>query len=579
MQQGDSEKALNVLKPRLNGDQVDPELLTLAGEIFLLRGEPGKAEAALKTATQRAPESIQSRLSLAVARMALGQERGLNDLQDLAVQDGNRSAALILINSRMQARQFDKALEAITELAAKDPTSVLPYQLRGQLELSRRNLSAARQAYEAVLQRDADNFQSIAALAAIDIAESGSTVKALARFQSLLERKPRHAKAKVAVLKLQAASGVQGGALSKLIADAVRAIPDSSELRLQQIRHLLDQRDLKGALTAAQEAAAALPNRGEILDALGQAQRANGELQQATATFSKWAALQPQSVTAQMRLAELHVASKNLDAATEHLRKALSLQPLHLEAQRAMVGLLLSKRNFEAALGMAREMQGRKTQRTLGLVIEGDIEAYRNQWSAARKAYSTALSLEPNAASVAIKVHESHLAAGDQAGAAAFASQWLTKQPRNLEFLRHLGDMAAASGQYAPAEAYYAKAYAVDPDDAVIANNLAWLRAKLRNPDALALAQQLNARHPGNPAYLNTLALAYAEAGDLQSALKTQKESLAHAQVPAARLQLAELLLRNGQRDDAKQELQKLATLNEKHPEKSQAVKLLSALK
>lgn len=580
LKQGETEKALNTLKPRLSGDLASPDLLTLAGEIHLLRGETAKAEAAFAAATSKAPEHVQSRLSLALLRIASGQqERGFAELQSLAEGDGGQNAALALVSSRLQNRQFDQALRDIDKLQAKNPQSGLPYQLRGQVELNRRQLVAARNAYEEALKRDADDFLSVSALAALDIAEQAGNSKAIARFENFLKRQPRNIKARMAVLRLHAGAGVRGAEFTKLLQATINQIPDAAEPRLTLVRHLLDMQEAKAALAAAQEAAAALPNQVEVLDALGRAQLVNGELLQANSTYARWTSLQPQSVTAQLRVAEVQVARKDIDGAIETLKRALQQQPQHLDAQRTLVGLLLSRSNFEAALAQARDIQGRRSQRAVGLIIEGDIEAYRRAWPAARKAYAAALELEPRSSQLASKLYLALLGSDDRGGATKLVEKWLKEHPRDQDFLVHLGNVASADKQLAQAEGFYAKAMAINPDNPIVANNLAWLRVKLKRGDALSLAQQLNAKHPGNPVYLNTLALAFAEAGQLERALQVQREALGHGKLAPLRLQLAELLVRAGKIEDAKRELQALTQLAASFPEKAQAQQLLSKLK
>ncbi len=66
------------------------------------------------------------------------------------------------------------------------------------------------------------------------------------------------------------------------------------------IAHRLSQRETSSALTAAQDAAAVLPDNLQVLNALGQAQLAAGDVQQAISSFGKVAAAQPTSPQPQL---------------------------------------------------------------------------------------------------------------------------------------------------------------------------------------------------------------------------------------------------------------------------------------
>ena len=62
---------------------------------------------------------------------------------------------------------------------------------------------------------------------------------------------------------------------------------------MAQIDYLLSRRQASAALAVAQEALAALPDYPLLLAALGRAQIASGDLQQAVSTFKKVTSMQP----------------------------------------------------------------------------------------------------------------------------------------------------------------------------------------------------------------------------------------------------------------------------------------------
>ena len=93
--------------------------------------------------------------------------------------------------------------------------------------------------------------------------------------------------------------------------------------------------------------------------------------------------------------------------------------------------------------------------------------------------------------------------------------------------LRAQGDALLNVGKHAEAIAVYEKAYALEPKDAGLLNNFAWVlatspEAKLRDGDkALELATQAcELTDYKLPHILSTLAAAYAETGDFENARK-----------------------------------------------------------
>ena len=94
------------------------------------------------------------------------------------------------------------------------------------------------------------------------------------------------------------------------------------------------------------------------------------------------------------------------------------------------------------------------------------------------------------------------------------------------------GQSALVAGEFRQAIAHYEKAFVANPKSTDAQNNLAWILAtcgdeSLRNGRrAMKLARQANKMKPNDPATLDTLAAAYAAAGDFQNAIKTQSEAI-----------------------------------------------------
>lgn len=561
---GDPDKTLATLRPRLTHDDPPAELLAIAGTAHMMKGEFAKSEAALEAATRAAPQGASAiRLGLAMLRLSTGKEaQGFQDLQTLAAEErAGHNALLALISSRMRMGQADKALEDIATLSKKDPANPMGPYLRGQVEVGRRNNAAARAAFGEALQRDPQHFQSATALAAMDLAEGAGNESARSRYQRVLSANPKHLQARLAMIRLQELEGASGAQLRASLAALIRDVPSAAEPRVALVRSLLAEGAKKQALAAAQDAAAALPLQAEVLDILGRCQIVNEEPNQALSTFGRWVNAQPRNPLPLLRIAEVREASKDYDAATESLKQALTLDPHHLEAQRALMRLALKRNNFDSALGLARGMQLWPPQKLIGHILEGEIEATRKAWAAARRAFGIALELEPRAAPVAVRMHQLLVSSGNQKEADLFADQWLKTNSKGVEFLLYLAEQAVQSRRYDNAERHFEAALALDPDSPVIANNLAWLRVQLKRGNALELALKANALQPGIATVLDTLAAAYAQAGRFGEAITAQQEAvrLAPKHDPFS-LRLAALFLQAKRPAEAQKTLQAIDT-------------------
>jgi tetratricopeptide (TPR) repeat protein len=110
----------------------------------------------------------------------------------------------------------------------------------------------------------------------------------------------------------------------------------------------------------------------------------------------------------------------------------------------------------------------------------------------------------------------------------------LEKNPQNPDLLRMLGDLRYAAQRYPEAVRAYTQALRLNPEDAQVLNNLAWLYATCEDPvlrdpaRALALAQAA-ARLDPTAHVLDTLAESYFISGRLEEAVAVAARALALA--------------------------------------------------
>jgi putative PEP-CTERM system TPR-repeat lipoprotein len=348
--------------------------------------------------------------------------------------------------------------------------------------------------------------------------------------------------------------------------------------RLLLIDFDLRQQDFKAAVSAAQDGVVALPDSLELLDALGRTQQATGEPNQAIASYTKLAAMQPLSVIPQMRLAEVHLAGKNTEAALASLRRALEIKPDLLEAQRALIALALDRKKPEDALTVARSVQQQRPEEAVGYALEGEIRASQKSWDRAITAYRGGLK-HVKAPELAIKLHAVLGAAGQGAEADKFSNSWQKEHPKDAAFLLHLGDAALARKDYASAEKIYAAVVKLQPNSALAYNNLAWVSGKLNKEGAVGFAEKANALAPDQPAFMDTLAVLLSDKGEYAKAVALQDKALAlQPQNAMFKLNLAKIHIKGGKKDLARKELDGLTQLGDKFPEQGEVATLLTGL-
>jgi len=575
---GQTAKAMEALLPGLRMEPIDPNLLPLAGEVYLKSGDSKKAEEYFTQASQLTPGNAKNRTSLALVQMLNGSaDSAFEELHDIATSDTGTTADMALVSAHLSRREFDKALQAIDALEKKQPGKPFPPQLRAQALLAKKDTAGARKSFEHALAIDPNYFPAAAGLAGLDMADKNPE-KAKTRINAVLAHEPKNTQALLALVEIAAKSGATEKELAKLIGNAVAANPTDASVHLLLIDFHRHHKDTKGALSAAQNAVAAVPDHPQLLDALGHTQQLSGDFNQAMATYTKLADLQPQSPLPLMRLAGVHIAAKDMDAAYTSLRKALAIQPDLLDVQRAVISLDLGAKRFQDAMATARTVQKQRANEAVGYLLEGDIHVYEKHWERAAAAYRAGLK-QANSSELALKLHTVLVASGKGTEADKFSAGWQKDNPKDASFLLYLGDAAVAHKDYSTAENKYAAVVQLQPNSAIAYNNLAWVSGKLKKEGAIAYAEKAISLAPQQAAFMDTLAFLLSDKGDYVKALDLQNKAVALQPTNTLfKLNLAKIHIKGGNKELARKELDALSKLGEKFPAQPEVASLLKAL-
>lgn len=575
---GQLDKAEKTLPADL-GDSTDAEMLGVAGQLYLVRGQQAKAQQFFEKATALAPDDPEKKTSLALARLASGDaDAAFGELRNIASEDPGVVADMALINALVQRRELDKALQAIDQLSAKKADDPIPWHLRSQVLVFKRDLEGARKALDQALKLAPTFFPAVKSHAALDL-QAKQPDAARQRYEAFVERYPKNADAILALAELQATRGAPLDEVVSLLNKAIEVAPSEPAPRLILVDYLLQQNAARRALTAAQAAAAVLPESASVVDALGRAQISAGEHHQAVNTFGKLAVMQPRAVGPHMRMAQAHVAAKDLASAAQALRKALDVQPDHLPALQALAELALRNNSADEALAVSKQIQQQRSTEAVGHVIEGDVLLTLKKPDAALQAYRTALKIAPSSTAVAMKMFNALASGNRQAQAQTFAQDWLQRQPRDHVFAGYVAERAMQGGQLAQAEKYYRLGLQLKPDHVIFLNNLAWVLSQRGDKESLIHVERANTLAPDNPDILDTFAGIVSAQGNFARALSLQQKAVSlQPERGDLRLNLARLQLRAGKTAEAKATLTRLRELGDKFGGQDEVTRLLKDL-
>ena len=579
LKSGEPSKALEFLEPMLalpGSAMSDGNVFALAGEAYMQIGDLDKASAMFSRATQINPGSVASQTALARTRFLKGDTVGaLADLQRIAASDTGTVADLELVNTQLRQHDFQGALKSIEQLQRKSPNLPATWLLRGAAFAGLKDTAMARESLEKALALDPVFFPAAFNLAALDLAEKKPEA-AQRRFESIIKAQPGHLSALLALADLRARTGASKQAVTELLTTAVRLNPAQASAHLSLINYLLSTGQNEAAITAAQQADAALAGQQAIADALGRAQFAAGKHDQALQTFSRIVAKNPDDAIAHVHIAEVHLAMKNTNAAIQSLKRAVAAKPDSAVALQRLSALEIAGGLTSDALQLARDLQRRYPAYGLGFVLEGDALLAQKSNGAALAAYRVALG-KAAPGDAPTKYFSLLMSGGKKVEAQAFATGWVKDHSNDIPFAIYLGDSALARSDMAAALAAYRHVVDVQPNQVAALNNIAWLMVKTGEPGALPFAEKANSLAPNQPALLDTLAMTLAAEKQLERAVEIEKSAFALApDNNTIRLGLARLHLQSGQKEQARDLLEPLIQLGERFAEHAE-VKRLSA--
>lgn len=571
-------KVLTTLQPLLDVADANVEVLGLAAEAYLQSGELLKAENAFQRALRAKPDDPRLRTAMALSSIAKGHaQAGFVELEKVAEQDPSTYADLALISVHIRRNDAVAALKAVQRLERKLPNKPLPALIRGRIEMQRKNLVAARESLERALSLDPAYYPAAANLATLDIAESKLSSAQL-RFEKMLKADAKNFRTLLALANLKRMAKEPREKITPLLVEAVRSNSGELEPRIALVEHYLAGGELKAAVNAGQDAAAAFPDNPQVLNALGRSQLASGELQQALSSFRKAATLLPSAPQPHLLMAQAYVAKNESAAALKSVKRALELSPGMLTAQLLQYQIVIANRDYPAALAMAKQVQQTRIRDGAGLLLEARVHMEQKNWDAAANALRASLQ-QKKSSEAAVKLHTVLIAAGRKNEADKLEQAWRTEFPRDMVFLFYLGDVAMSRQEWSQAEQHYRSTVEIQPEYAEALNNIAWLLAKQGKPGALPFAQRANDLRPGNPHLMDTLANAMASEGLVKEALDLERKAVAMSpQLLNLRLGLARIALKAGDKTLAKTELEGLAYLGDKFADQAEVANLLRTL-
>jgi tetratricopeptide (TPR) repeat protein len=243
--------------------------------------------------------------------------------------------------------------------------------------------------------------------------------------------------------------------------------------------------------------------------------------------------LSPDSLAPLLQRARVHATQEKLEAALDDISQALAKSPDNIVALLMRSGVYETKGDRAKALADVDEVLKLKPDLPVAIRTRAAILAEEKRFDEAVAELQKLRKIDPKDTLTLLSLAILYTMQEKTSDAIESYTALLAESPDEWAALRGRGDVYLNVGRQAEAIADYERALKLQPKDYSILNNLAWVLAtspdpKIRNGKrSLELATSACEATEYKMAYiLSTLAAAYAESGDMPSAIKWSSKAV-----------------------------------------------------
>ncbi|HSU18799.1 MAG TPA: tetratricopeptide repeat protein [Acidobacteriaceae bacterium] len=493
--------------------------LVLAG-MLEKKGDYNGAVAQAQSATQSDPKNMRAWIVLASLYFHHGDkpqaEATLMHATD-ALHDSTQGADL-LRGFLEQTGQTERASTVYADLANKYPKSVPIKMAYAHVLADQGNYAKVQQIVDELNKTDKDDPQ-VEALTAMLMLRSGKINDANALLQKAVKNSPDNQILKFWYGQTQKAKGDISGA-EQTFRDIVRVNPGNLQATKELAQIAAQNHDFTLLSQLAETVITKVPDSPD-----GYVWRGMTELNQNNATaaegdFQTALKKNPKDVEALVALGQLRFKDKKFPEGAQYLQQAVDVNPNLIPPLQLLVGYYLFQHQPDKALDLVRQQVAKAPNNSLLLDQLAELQLATHDAAGAAGTAQKAMQMNPADGTAVMAYTRATVAQGNVAGAIAKWQTWTDAHPGDANAQVVLGNLEEGKGDGNAAMAAYKKALAIQPDQPIAANDLAFLMLQSgQDLDvALSLAQTARRAMPHSPNTADTLAWAYYHKGIYGSA-------------------------------------------------------------
>ena len=572
------EQMIEVLTRAVNAGLVDVELLELLGGAYIRAGQNGPAMQILDRAALLAGNDSEELARIAALRLGIGDASGAErDLaRSLELTPNRTELGERLVMAALAAGDVEQAsaeLEKLRQFPASEPARL--DNLLGLVSMGRLDIDAAKAAFEAALAADPNSIVARLNLAkAYAVLGNGPEAEKLLR--AVLDKEPSNIPALSAIAAILLAQK-QPQAVIPLLEAARRAAPANPGMTLGLVNVLVGIGETRRAYALLDDLPKEQAKLPAVLLTRARLQEQLGMEREAQDTYRAELAANPSDIEATRRLADLLVRAKDGNEAKAVLRKGLEALPGNPALLQSLVVVELRLGGLDAALATATALAKDAANLPAARLLKGGLYMSVQRYADAAAAFQAELDVSSTVA-LAVATSTALNSAGRAADAQRLLQDWIKKNPKDVDAIRALSSLDIQNKRQAEAEQHLLAVLALQPNDPVALNNLAWIYQARNDPRARTMAQRAYLLAPG-PQAADTLGWILVKQGDTKLALLLLTQAARNLSTDTAIFyHLAVALNQAGQKDKAVDILTQLANYPGEFDDKPAARKLLDEL-
>ena len=553
--EGNHDRAIESLELYLRAFPNDSQAMALLASAHMAKGRHARAAQLMQDALRRKDEP-ELYTAYGLSLMGTGQSaNAVSQLETAYKKDpGQTQAAYALVGLYLRAGQAPKALAVASALVARQPSNPSFHNLLGMSKAASGDGAGARAAFERAIAIDPTLLAASLNLARLELA-TRNYPRAQTLLDGVLKADERNTEAMFEQAQLAERQGKFDDTLRWLqkgndIGGAADLRPGLALVDLHLRKGRKDE-----AIKVAQQVSANAPDNLQVLMALARAQLANGDLVNVRTTLNTATRVAQFNAPVQVEVALLQLAARNLPGAAYSVDKALSDKPDFMPALALMTEIEIRQGELAKAEQRAQQIIKREPKLPVGYSLMGDVALARKQPAAAVDAYRKAHQVQPSTDTLGRLARA--IGAQDPKAAIQLLEQWTKAHPADNAARMMLAEAHVRSNNMAGARQEYERLRELRPKDAGVLNNLANVLVRMKDPQALAVAEQALATDPNNVTMIDTAGWVAHQIGKPDRAVQLLRDArLRDPENGEIRYHLAAALVTSGRKAEARDELE-----------------------